>query len=74
MKAFKAYGKAGHVITRTTARDAAAAYFAEFPASRKCSVSEGVLDGPFFVIAYGPGKNPFYAKDVTKKQVAGLPA
>ena len=73
MKAFKAHGKAGHV-TRSTARDAAAAYFAEFPASRKCSVTEGETDGLFFVTTYGPGKNPFYAKDVAKKQVADLPA
>ena len=73
MKAYKAYGKAG-CVTRGTARDAAAAYFAEFPTSRKCSVSEGVLAGPFFVITYGPGENPFYAKDVTKKQAPDLPA
>ena len=73
MKAFKAYGKAGHV-TRSTARDAAAAYFAEFPTSRKCSVIEGETDGRFFVTTYGPGKNPFCATDVAKKQVAELPA
>ena len=73
MKAFKAYGKAGHA-TRSTARDAAAAYFAEFPTSRKCSVIEGETDGTFFVTTYGTGKNPFYAKDVAKKQVADLPA
>ena len=73
MKAFKAHGKAGYV-TRSTARDAAAAYFAEFPTSRKCSVIEGETDGLFFVTTYGHGKAHFYAKDVTKKQVAGLPA
>ena len=73
MKAFKAYGKSGHV-TRSTARDAAAAYFADFPASRKCSVIEGETDGAFFVTTYDPCKNPFYAKDVAKKQVADLPA
>ena len=73
MKAYKAYGKAGHV-TRGTPREAAEAYFAEFPASRKCSVTEGETDGPFFVTTYDPGKAHFYAKDVTKKQVAGLPA
>ena len=73
MKVFKAYGKDRHVI-RSTARDAAAAYFAEFPTSRKCSVIEGETDGRFFVTTYGPGRNPFYAKDVTKKQVADLPA
>ena len=73
MKAFKAYGKAGHV-TRSTARDAAATYFAEFPAARKCSVIEGETDGRFFVTTYGPERAHFYAKDVTKKQVADLPA
>ena len=73
MKAYKAYGKAGHV-TRGTPREAAEAYFAAFPASRKCSVTEGETDGPFFVTTYGPGALPFYAKDVTKKQVADLPA
>ena len=73
MKAYKAYGKAGHV-TRSTARDAAATYFAEFPTSRKCSVIEGETDGTFFGTTYGPGALPFYAKDVTKKQAADLPA
>ena len=73
MKAFKAYGKAGHV-TRGTPRGAAWAYFAEFPASRKCSVIEGETDGPFFVTTYSPVRAHFYAKDVTKNQVAELPA
>ena len=73
MKAYKAYGKAGHV-TRATPREAAEAYFAEFPASRKCSVTEGVTDGPFFVTTYGPGETPFHAGHVTKKQAADLPA
>ena len=73
MKAYKAYGKDGHV-TRGTPREAAEAYFAEFPASRKCSVTEGETDGSFFVITYVPGTAHFYAKDVTKKQVADLPA
>ena len=73
MKAYKAYGKAGHV-TRGTPREAAEAYFAEFPSSRKCSVIEGETDGRFFVTTYDPRKAHFYAKDVTKNQVAGLPA
>ena len=73
MKAYKAHGKAGYV-TRNTARDAAAAYFAEFPTSRKCSVIEGETDGRFFVTTYDPRKAHFYAKDVTKNQVADLPA
>ena len=73
MKAYKAYGKAGHV-TRGTPRGAAEAYFAEFPTSRKCSVTEGETDGRFFVTTCGHGKAPYYAKDVTKKQVADLPA
>ena len=73
MKAYKAYGKAGHV-TRGTPRGAAEAYFAEFPTSRKCSVIEGETDGRFFVTTYGPGKTPFHAGHVTKKQAADLPA
>lgn len=75
MKAFQAHGKAG-TRTAETPRAAAAAYFAEFPASRKCNVVEGEADGNFFTVRYGrksEGDWPQSFKDVTRKTAHTLP-
>lgn len=73
--AFQAYGKAGRV-TAPNPRAAAVAYFAQFPASRKCDVIQGETDGPFFTVTYGRaslGQWPTSFKDVTKKSAQTLP-
>lgn len=66
---FRAYGKPGYV-TRNTPKEAALAYFAEFPTSRKCDIQEGMLDGVFFTVTYNlhvGGVKPLRFKDVSKK-------
>lgn len=76
MKAYQAYGKAGCVTSEKSARDAAQAYFAQFPRSLKCDVIQGKTDGLFFTIAYGrksEGQWPESYKAVTKKTMANLP-
>ncbi len=63
-------------ITKPTAQDAAAAFFATFPGKRKCSVIEGTTDGAFFTMRFGigPGMSaPQQWKDVTPKTVKDLP-
>lgn len=74
MKAFQAYGPAGKV-TRETAKQAAEAYFSEFPKSRKCDVIQGEDDGLFFTVTYGrksDGKWPLSYKNVTRKTISEL--
>lgn len=74
IKAFKAYGNSGHV-TRGTAKQAATAYFEEFPSSRKCNVIEGYVEGDFFIVTYGKtseGNWPLSYKDITKKTVCQI--
>lgn len=76
MNAYQAYGKAGK-FTADTPRAAAMGYFERFPASRKCSVVQGKVDGPFFTVTYGrasAGEWPASYSDVTKKDAASLPA
>lgn len=73
-QAFQAYGNAGRV-TKPTAREAAAAYFEQWPTSRKCNVVQGETDGAFFTVSYGrasEGKWPTTHKDVTKKTAATI--
>ena len=62
-------------ITANTPREAALAFFDEFPAARKCNVIEGIADGHFFTVAYSsrPGKWPTSWEDVTRKTAANLP-
>ena len=75
MKAYQAYAHECRV-TKDTPRQAADAFFAQYPNKRKCSVIEGELDGHFFTVSYGrasEGKWPASWKDVTKKAVADLP-
>lgn len=72
--AFQAYGNAGRV-TKTTAREAAKAYFDQWPTSRKCNVIQGETDGYFFTVTYGrksEGQWPTSYKDVTKKTAATI--
>lgn len=66
---FKAYGNAGTVYA-DTAKQAAIDYFEKFPKSRKCNITQGKLEGEFFVVAYGRaslGQWPKSYKDITKK-------
>jgi len=75
MKEFQAYGNAGRV-TKSSPRQAALAYFEQFPSSRKCNVVEGKTDGHFFTVTYGRTSNgewPQSYKDVTKKTANNLP-
>lgn len=74
-KEFQAYGKAGRV-TKATPRQAAMAYFQQFPTSRKCDIVEGETDGNFFTVKYGRASNgewPQSFKEVTKKTASELP-
>jgi hypothetical protein len=75
MKAYQAYGKAGRVTSEKSPRDAAAAYFENFPKSTKCNVVSGETDGHFFTVKYGrytTGEWPESYKDVTKKTIQNL--
>lgn len=75
MKQYQAYGMAGSVVDATPRR-AAAAYFSNYPKSRKCDVIEGVQDGHFFTVTYGKaseGKWPSSYKGVTKGTLNELP-
>jgi hypothetical protein len=68
---FQAYAKDCR-ITGDTPKDAASKFFSAFPTKRKCNIIEGVLDGPFFVVAYDSKKWPYSKNDVTKKMVNEL--
>ena len=72
--AFRAYAS-GDCCTRETAREAATEFFAQFPKRRKCNVTEGKIDGNFFVVAMSsdPKVRGRSFKDVTKKMVDTLP-
>ena len=72
--AFQAYAS-GDRCTRETAREAATEFFAQFPNRRKCNVTEGKIDGNFFVVAMSsdPKVRGRSFKDVTKKMVDTLP-
>jgi hypothetical protein len=74
MKAYQAYGKAGRV-TKPTPRQAALAYFDQWPTSRKCDVIQGETDGNFFTVKYGRASNgdwPESFKGITKKTASEL--
>lgn len=75
MKAFQAYATGGTNVTRPTANEAAVAFFEQNPSKRKCDVIEGELDGHFFTICYGIGREgkPKSWRDVTKKTAQALP-
>lgn len=72
--AFRAYAS-GDCCTRETAREAASEFFAQFPNRRKCNVTEGKIEGDFFVVAFSsnPKVRGRSFKDVTKKMVDTLP-
>ena len=72
--AFRAYAS-GDCCTRETAREAATEFFAQFTKRRKCNVTEGKIDGNFFVVAMSsdPTVRGRSFKDVTKKMVDTLP-
>lgn len=71
MKAFQAHGTKG-VVTAETANAAGRLFFETYPTARKCNIIEGVKDGQFFTVAYGPGQSPESYKDVTKKTLPPL--
>ena len=72
--AFRAYAS-GDCCTCETAREAATEFFKQFPNRRKCNVTEGKIDGNFFVVAMSsdPKVRGRSFKDVTKKMVDTLP-
>lgn len=74
-KAYQAYAK-GCTVTASTPYEAAARFFEKFPQRRKCDVTGGHTDGPFFVVKFGRHSNgewPARFKDVTKKTMETLP-
>lgn len=75
-KAFQAYASGAGTATAQSARKAAQKFFATFPGKRKCTVTEGTVDGIFFTVVYGrasDGEWPQRFADVTKKTVDTLP-
>jgi len=76
MEAFQAYASDGSSVVRSTAREAAAAFFEMNPGKRKCNVTEGTLDGHFFTVCLGRKANGDRRQrwtDVTKKAAQDLP-
>lgn len=74
--AYQAYAKGGANCTAETPRAAAEQFFAQNPNKRKCSVTQGKIDGAFFVVTYSnrhAGGMPASWRDVTKKMVSELP-
>jgi hypothetical protein len=74
-KAFQAYAN-GCTVTASSARKAAQKFFETFKGKRKCNVTEGTVDGPFFTVVYGrasDGEWPQRFTDVTKKTIETLP-
>ena len=74
--AYRASAKGGFGVTADTPKKAAQAFFAQFPEKRKCNILQGEVEGQFFVVKYGQksqGEWPASFKDISKKQVDGLP-
>jgi hypothetical protein len=69
-KAFQAYSKHGNVV-RDTPRKAAHDFFLTFPKARKCNVSEGEVDGQYFITVMSQSTQRY--RDVTKATVCTLP-
>ncbi len=67
MKHYQAYSTKYGKRTEPTPRAAAQAFFAAFPGARKCEILEGVVDGPYFTVAYSRGATPRKWEDVTRK-------
>lgn len=70
-KAYQAYSHEFRV-TAETPRKAAEQFFENYPAKRKCDVTEGEIDGNFFRVAFGRNASQRYV-DVTKKTLVDLP-
>jgi hypothetical protein len=76
MKAYQAYATDAKNVTAATPRKAAVAFFEANPGKRKCNVTQGDLEGHFFVVTYGrkkEGDPPTSWKDVTKKTLQDIP-
>lgn len=75
-KTFRAYADGATSTYADNPRAAGEAFFEANPNKRKCSVIEGELDGPSFVVRYGrksEGDWPSSYKDVTKRSLILLP-
>ena len=76
MRAYQARGTGCNVVVTAGPRAAALAFFSKFPEKRKCNISEGDLNGNFFMVSYGrksDGEWPRSWKDITKKLIYTLP-
>lgn len=71
-KTFRAYAAAATSTYDPNPNAAARAFFERNPNKRKCSVTEGIIDGSAFVVAYSPEAWPRRFKDVTKKMIGTL--
>lgn len=72
---YQAYAK-GCRVTACTPRQAAEQFFQRHPERRKCNVTEGRVDGMFFVTTYGRAADGEWSQrwaDVTKKTAGTLP-
>lgn len=69
MSTFQAYAKGHKTVYGDTPRLAQGSFFLVNPKARKCNITEGDVDGGFFVVSYSPGKWPRSFKDVTRKTV-----
>ena len=76
MKAFQAYATGCTVVSTESPKAAAIEFFSKNPTKRKCNVTQGALEGHFFVVKYGrvsEGEWPQSFKDVTRKTMMALP-
>jgi hypothetical protein len=76
MRAYQAYSKGGFSRTASTPKQAAIAFFAEWPAKRKCDIIQGDAKDGFFTVTYGrksAGQWPSHWPDVIKKTIDTLP-
>ena len=71
--AYQAYAT-GACVTSDTPSNAALEFFETFPNKRKCTVTEGHVDGQFFVRTFNlrEGRSPRRWENVTKKMAPTL--
>jgi len=72
MRAYQAYGSDGSRVTASTPKAAALKFFENFRDKRKCNITEGDLDGNFFVVSFSRNRRQNW-KDVTEKTIHILP-
>lgn len=74
-KAYRASGT-GCGVTASSPREAAEAFFSQWPNKRKCNIVQGEVEGGFFSVRYGrasAGEWPESWKEITKNKVPALP-